>query len=92
MGYNLLLYWGYNPLILTIDPNFLSGTSKYQLANFSQRHCFQLLQCSGSPQVSRVTTSRIFQLHQPKHVVPVVNLTGKGGVGGTATAVYIHLN
>ena len=21
--------WGYNPLILTIDPNFLSGTSKW---------------------------------------------------------------
>ena len=34
MGYNLLIhgvYWGYNPLILIIDPNFLSGTSKYLL-------------------------------------------------------------
>ena len=34
MGYNLLLhgeYWGYNPLILTIDPNFRPGTSKYPL-------------------------------------------------------------
>ena len=32
MCYNLLIngvYWGYNPLILTIDPNFLSGTSKH---------------------------------------------------------------
>ena len=31
MGYNLLIngvYWGYNPLILTIDPNFLGHPSK----------------------------------------------------------------
>ena len=30
-GYNLLIhvvYWGYNPLILTFDPNFRPGTSK----------------------------------------------------------------
>ena len=30
MGYNLLkngVYWGYNPLILTVDPNFLGHPS-----------------------------------------------------------------
>ena len=31
MGYNLLIngvYWGYNPLILTFDPNFLGHPSR----------------------------------------------------------------
>ena len=31
-GYNLLkngVYWGYNPLILTIDPNFLGHPSRW---------------------------------------------------------------
>ncbi len=34
MGYNLLInvvYWAYNPLILTIDPNFLGHPSILQV-------------------------------------------------------------
>ena len=34
MGYNLLIngvYWGYNPLILTIDPNFQRGIQEGSL-------------------------------------------------------------
>ena len=34
LGYNLNIngiYSGYNPLILTFDPNFLSGTSKFDV-------------------------------------------------------------
>ena len=29
--------WGYNPLILTFDPNFLPGTSKYAPKNPSPK-------------------------------------------------------
>ena len=35
VGYNLLIngvYWGYNPLILTFDPNFLGHPSTVDLA------------------------------------------------------------
>ena len=34
MGYNLLIkgvYWDYNPLILTIDPNFLGHPSTWRI-------------------------------------------------------------
>ena len=81
MGYNLLtngVYWGYNPLILTIDPNFLGHPStclgdpnfhqkKYQVreANRSSPSTLMLgypIFLSGLPKETRVRTRCIFYL------------------------------